>query len=84
MKKLKMLTIFLLGYLLLSSCAGDALEVSNIGDYTVDELFTKNGCTMYRFSDAGRYIYWSDCSGKTQYSSTNNNITTCVESLTTL
>ncbi len=36
-------------------------------NFSVELLFEVDGCKMYRFSDGGRYIYWSDCKGKTQY-----------------
>lgn len=34
-------------------------------DFTVDTLFTHDGCTVYRFSDAGYLRYFTNCSGTT-------------------
>ena len=34
----------------------------------IEFLFEKDGCKMYRFKDGGRYIYWSNCDGRTEYS----------------
>jgi hypothetical protein len=33
--------------------------------YQVAELFTKDGCTVYRFHD-GNYVYFTSCTGSTQ------------------
>lgn len=48
-------------FILLVSCAKDA-EVSNRspnGVFRIDTLFTHEGITVYRFSDAGEYIYFA-------------------------
>lgn len=58
---------------LLSSCKGKAKESIQDGDFEVEFLFEKDGCKMYRFKDGGRYIYWSNCCGKTQSDKTYNN-----------
>jgi hypothetical protein len=47
------------------SCKGKAQEVNQAGDFSVELLFEKDGCRMYRFKDGSQYIYWSNCSGKT-------------------
>lgn len=36
-------------------------------EFSVDRLFTTNGCTVYRFSDAGRYRYFTNCRGSTEW-----------------
>ena len=41
-------------------------ETIQNGDYKLELLFEQNGCKMYRFHDNGRYVYWSDCQGKTE------------------
>lgn len=64
MKKSILLALFLIISTLVSSCAGDAIETERRGDYEVELLFNKNGCNIYRFKDAGYYIYWSDCRGE--------------------
>lgn len=50
----------------LTSCVKDAESVSKKGNYNIEFLFEQNGCKMYRFYD-NRYVYFSDCSGKTSY-----------------
>lgn len=50
----------------LTSCAGDAKESTQDGDFKIDFLFEKDGCKVYRFKDHSRYIYWSNCSGHMQ------------------
>ncbi len=49
--------------LVLVSCAKDPVQVgqSNNGSINVEVLFDFDGCRMYRFSDAGRYVYFSKC-----------------------
>lgn len=56
--------LFILG---LSSCKGDAQDVSKQGDFELELLFEKDGCKMYRFYDS-KWVYWSTCEGSTQYS----------------
>lgn len=34
--------------------------------FQVDKLFTVDGCTVYRFDDAGRR-YFTDCKGSTEW-----------------
>lgn len=36
---------------------------TNNSNFSVEELFTHNGCTIYRFVDGGRHRYWTDCRG---------------------
>jgi hypothetical protein len=45
---------------------GKSINSVKQGDFKVEFLFEKNGCKMYRFLDGYRYIYWSDCQGRTQ------------------
>lgn len=49
-----------------SNCYGQAQQTIQSGDFQVDFLFEKDGCKIYRFSDGGRYIYWSNCEGRMQ------------------
>lgn len=51
--------------LILSACAKDAREVRSTDNPTipVSTLFTHEGCTVYRFNDAGRYVYYANCGG---------------------
>ncbi len=53
--------------LLLFSCKGKSIETHQKGDFEVEFLFEHDGCKVYRFQDNGRYIYWSNCSGKISY-----------------
>lgn len=55
-------------FLTLTSCKGDAKTTVQDGDFKIEFLFEKDGCKMYRFKDGGRYIYWSNCDGRTEYS----------------
>ena len=48
--------------LILTSCAREGVGTEAHGNFQAEELFTHKGCTIYRFYDAGRYIYYSDCS----------------------
>lgn len=52
----------------LSGCARDPVETSRTDNpgIVVEKLFEHEGCTMYRFQDAGNYVYYSDCTGSTQ------------------
>jgi len=63
---------FLLGLaflFLFISCKKIESSVQN-KNFKLEFLFEKNGCKMYRFKDGERYVYWSDCQGKTQYNET--------------
>jgi hypothetical protein len=33
--------------------------------YEVDYLFEHDGCKVYRFSDRGHYVYFTNCNGET-------------------
>lgn len=57
----------LISILLLSGCYKDpeAVEVAGKG-YNVGKLFVVDGCSVYRFYDGGRYVYFSSCTGNTQ------------------
>lgn len=57
--------------LFLTSCAGDAIQTEKKGDYKVEFLFEKGGCKMYRFRDAGSYVYWSDCTGRIEHTTSD-------------
>lgn len=49
--------------LLTSSCAKKAVgSISTKNDaIQVDSLFTRAGCAVYRFHDAGHYVYYTVC-----------------------
>lgn len=67
MKKLILLSLVLVG---LSSCKKAPQETVQSGNFEVEYLFEKDGCKAYRFLDGGTYIYYTDCSGKTEYTRT--------------
>ena len=33
------------------------------GSFEISQLFTNDGCTVYRFYDAGRSVYYTKCEG---------------------
>lgn len=47
--------------LALCACVGDPKETSATDNpnFQIDKLFTKDGITVYRFYDSGRYIYFT-------------------------
>lgn len=51
----------------LFGCYGEAemSQPAGVG-FQVDKLFTVEGCTVYRFYDAGRR-YFTDCKGSTEW-----------------
>lgn len=71
----------ILSLFLLIGCVKKAEKTEAKGNYKVELLFENDGCKVYRFYD-GRYIYYTDCSGKTSYKSGNKNRTTIVENHT--
>lgn len=56
---------YLLLTLLLSSCWSGSkaikIDSTNNIEIQVDTLFTKDGCTIYRFIDSNRYHYYTKC-----------------------
>lgn len=46
-------------------CEKAPIETDVHGEYTIELLFEKDGCKMYRFNDGGRNVYWSNCQGNT-------------------
>lgn len=61
------ISIILTSFLLLS-CKGEPQKTESKGDFELEFLFEKDGCNMYRFKDGSRYIYWTNCRGKTEHS----------------
>lgn len=61
----KMLLVAVL-FFSVTSCKEEAQSSVQNGNFQLEFLFEQNGCKMYRFKDGGRYVYWSDCQGKTQ------------------
>lgn len=55
--------------LALAGCSKPAESSVRAGsDFKVDKLFTVDGCSVYRFMDAGHQRYFTNCSGSTAYS----------------
>lgn len=46
---------------LLAACMKPAQESMHVGPFEVETLFTKDGCTVYRFMDAGYPRYFVRC-----------------------
>lgn len=58
--------------LALSGCYKAAEQVSPAGNgIALEKLFDHDGCTMYRFKDGMHMVYWSDCRGGTQYTTSD-------------
>jgi len=60
---------------LFTGCMNDAKEVEKVdnSDFTLELLFEKDGCKIYRFYDGGTFVYWTDCRGKVEYDHTTSN-----------
>lgn len=50
--------------LCMAGCAGQAETTKRVGDFDVERLFDVDGCTVYRFRDAGYYRYFSRCGSR--------------------
>lgn len=72
----KLLVMLLLGSLVMVGCekvtpeqraarAQQEQERAYKQDYQVVELFTKDGCTVYKFRDNGDRHYFTNCNGST-------------------
>lgn len=64
--KVLLLIFLVLG---LNSCAFMTQPIAssnpeNNKTYQVDYLFEHEGCKVYRFSDMGNYVYFTNCSGE--------------------
>lgn len=61
MKKLILVIV-----LALVACSKRPESTTKAGvDFTVDKLFTVDGCTVYRFGDGGETHYFTNCRGTT-------------------
>ncbi len=60
----KLLLVLVVGFL--TACNNQPEATVQKGEFRVERLFTNEGCTAYRFSDAGHFVYYTDCSGTTQ------------------
>lgn len=69
---MKLLLLFTL-LLAFAGCREAAQSTVQNGNFQVEFLFKHDGCNMYRFKDGTRFIYWSDCKGRTQSDYTTSN-----------
>lgn len=63
----KQLLFIIIALFAFTSCYNEAKETTNRGDFQLELLFEHEGCKMYRFRDGMRCIYWSNCTGNTEY-----------------
>lgn len=52
---------FFIPLMVLVACAKDPQSSTTTGNFEIDKLFVYEGCTMYRFGDAGNYHYFAKC-----------------------
>lgn len=65
--------IIIAAALMLLACNEKPCNASNaerIESHSVELLFEKDGCKVYRFEDRDNDIYFTDCRGKTEYERT--------------
>lgn len=67
--------------LVLSGCGKDPVFTSSTDNpnVAVSKMFEFEGCTVYRFKDAGNYVYYSNCPGTTQSFRTESCGKNCTE-----
>jgi len=67
---MKKVLLFISIVLIVIACSKKPLktEQTENTEFQVELLFIHDGCAVYRFKDAGRYIYYTDCRGKVEYS----------------
>jgi hypothetical protein len=70
--KALIVVVFAFGLLVLA-CSKAAQEQAQTGNpsFKVDLLFEHEGCKVFRFEDAGRNRYFTNCQGGTAWSETH-------------
>lgn len=65
-----MKTLILITSLVLVGCQEKAerVLVSTNSNFEVEKLFTVDGCSVYRFEDGGRSVYFTNCNGSAETS----------------
>ena len=59
--------LILVSVVLLGACQGHPETVTKVNqDFQVEKLFTFEGCTVYRFQDAGT-VYFTNCKGSVKW-----------------
>ena len=67
--------------LVLAACGKPAEHSTPAGvGFNVDRLFTHDGCTVYRFGDAGEYRYFTKCEGAASSNTTWSETRPCGKS----
>lgn len=68
-------SLILITIILLTGCSKTPIGIEQTSNSTiqVDLLFEKDGVKVYRFTDYGRPIYYTDARGSTQWSESRNN-----------
>jgi hypothetical protein len=67
-KKIPLLCAIGLSLCLLVACGKNGEERKQVNpEFLVDKLFTTEGCTVYRFSDAGSFRYFTNCGGSASW-----------------
>lgn len=54
---------------LIAACAKDGKQTvqTDNHNFSVTMLFEVDGCKVYRFNDAGNFLYFANCQGSVQY-----------------
>lgn len=70
MFKIRLFFAVLAALLVLAACAVPAKPIyskptENNKDYKIEYLFEHEGCKVYRFSDMGNWVYFTNCNGET-------------------
>ena len=74
----------LIALLCLQGCAKDPVSVSGTsnGDVKVATLFEHDGCTTYRFVDAGEHHYYVKCSDSNKVTTISTKTESCGKNCT--
>jgi hypothetical protein len=73
-------TIILIALALLAGCSKDPETRQRVNsEFVVDTLFTKDGCTVYRFFDGGSARYFTNCRGSAAWEERHGKTTRPVE-----
>lgn len=63
---MRKIIIICLAAFALTGCNGEPESRQQAGDFNVGKLFTVDGCTVYRFYDGGRKVYFTNCPGSAE------------------
>ena len=67
MKNFKRAAVIAALAVVLAACGNDPVSTSKTDNPNVPValMFDHDGCKVYRFKDAGEYVYYSNCQGST-------------------